>query len=62
MTGNTHSEDDEFNIPPPSSSENISEKDIATDNPDNLMPDTNKENMEVHHHPQMEKNHSKNIY
>ena len=46
---------------PPINSENISEKDIPTDNPANLIPDTNKENMEVHHHPHIEKNHSKNI-
>jgi hypothetical protein len=55
MTINTDSEEEALNIPPNTSSENLSEEDFPSANPDHSIPVKKDETMEVHHHPHVEK-------
>lgn len=55
MAGNTDTGDETLDSPSNTKSENLSEKDISADEPDSSIPKQETENMEVHHHPHLEK-------
>ena len=54
MISNSDSQENPSYIPPDNNSENLSGRDVTSDNPDNSTPVIKEENMEVHHHPKVE--------